>query len=253
MDQSRPKHVDLMPSNASVVGKDGPRLHEHKLGRSNKCHVKFDASIRVSNEHCVLYCKRNEQTAANSVPSSFASANDYDDCLEAWIEDKSANGTFITRDFIRLTKNVPRLLRHGDEVYLINPDNNKSGDGSLSDEVLMNSFIVLLFLPSANNQNGKNTFRTSLSSLNVSIASGRTSTVTRLLEKGRTFEHHYDRADLLGTGVSGIVYKCTNRTTNEKFAVKVIDKRKIGNSGGTSTLGNYTFLILLLILILIII
>lgn len=210
----------------------GGKLHEHKLGRSNKCNVKFDGSIRVSNEHCVLYCKRNEQL---STTSSFISANEYDDCLEAWIEDKSANGTFITRDFIRLTKNVPRLLRHGDEVYLINPDNNKSGDGTLSDEVLMNSFIVLLFLPSASNQNGK-TFPRSLSTLNLSIESGRTSTVTRLLEKGRTFEHHYDRGEVLGNGVSGVVYQCTNRTTNEKFAVKVIDKRRIGNNGGASSL-----------------
>jgi serine/threonine protein kinase len=119
---------------------------------------------------------------------------------------------------------------------LINPDNNKSGDGALSDEVLMNSFIVLLFLPSASNHNGKSTLHKSLSTLNLSIESGRTSTVTRLLEKGRTFENHYDRGELLGTGVSGVVYQCTNRTTNEKFAVKVIDKRKIGNNGGASSL-----------------
>jgi predicted component of type VI protein secretion system len=59
----------------------------HSLGRSNKCSLIFKQKL-ISNEHCRLYCMRN---------------NDGQMC--PYIEDHSANGTFVNRS-TRLLKGM---------------------------------------------------------------------------------------------------------------------------------------------------
>lgn len=73
---------------------DQDRCNLHLLGRGNQCNIKFLSSPRISNKHCMIYCKYNYVDKEHPR-------------LEAWIEDLSANGTFINRS-TRLVKNIPR-------------------------------------------------------------------------------------------------------------------------------------------------
>lgn len=67
--------------------------------------------------------------------------------LQAYIEDNSANGTFVNGT--RLNKSVRRLLHNGDEIALINPDYGMKADGSLSKDVEDAMFYVHIYLPNA--------------------------------------------------------------------------------------------------------
>jgi hypothetical protein len=76
----------------------------HRLGRStNSCNITF-TQRRISNIHCLLFC----QVSAS------------DGKLIAYVEDNSANGTFVNR--VKLQKGVRRILRNGDLISLINPE-----------------------------------------------------------------------------------------------------------------------------------
>jgi hypothetical protein len=60
--------------------------------------------------------------------------------MDAYIEDNSANGTYVND--IRLGKTVRRILCDRDRVSLVNPRNP---DGSVSTEAEASSFYVDLF------------------------------------------------------------------------------------------------------------
>ena len=186
------------------------RINSYLLGRSVSCQIRFE-SIRVSNRHCNIFCKQNKVDPAKPY-------------LEAWIEDLSANGTFINKD-TRLKKNVPRLLRNADEIFLINPDFIRLANGSVTqEEINKNSFVIMLDLP---NPNAKVPVRNTLSrAINEAMAT-RTSTVMKMLNQNRLLEDHYELKELLGTGTSGRVYLGINKETGTSWAVKTIDTRKI--------------------------
>lgn len=96
----------------------------HRLGRSTtNCHITF-TQRRISNIHCLLFC----QVSAS------------DGKLLAYVEDNSANGTFVNR--IKLQKGVRRILRNGDLISLINPEMGTSDKTDIENT----SFYIHLYL-----------------------------------------------------------------------------------------------------------
>jgi hypothetical protein len=96
----------------------------HRLGRStNNCHITF-TQRRISNIHCLFFCQ--------------ASASDGK--LIAYVEDNSANGTFVNR--VKLQKGVRRILRNGDLISLINPEISTSE----KTDIEKTSFYIHLYL-----------------------------------------------------------------------------------------------------------
>lgn len=187
-------HKDLYP-----MGKEDNRLATYFLGRSARADFQFDQQ-KISNIHCSIYCEKSKTT----------------DAYEVYIEDSSANGTFVNRS-TKLTKHIRRLLHNGDEVSLINPDTNRMADGSLSDEVQRASFLITILLP----HYGTYVSKPPIGALNV------TNTVTRILQQGRSIRDYYDQGIFLGQGTSGQVYQCTNKQTGVQCAVKVISLRRL--------------------------
>jgi hypothetical protein len=104
LDRSRP-HIDLLPSGEDATnfspGVVARPLYTHIIGRSQQCDVLFE-HVRISNRHCKIYCERERENSP----------------LEVFIEDSSANGTFINKT-IKLQKGSRRLLHTGDEISLI--------------------------------------------------------------------------------------------------------------------------------------
>ena len=83
--------------------KDGKR-DTYVIGRSTKADIVVE-DRRVSAVHCAVYCDYTEAR------------------LRVFVEDMSANGTFVNDSLIRLTRGQRLELKTGDEVFLINPRN----------------------------------------------------------------------------------------------------------------------------------
>lgn len=192
--------------------------HLHSLGRSSECDIRLGSSTRISNRHCVIYCKVNNTDRNHPY-------------YEAYVEDQSTNGTVVNKKY-KLVKKVPRLLRSGDEIYLVNPEVVKLLNVP-EVEVENSSFVVILYLP-ANLQksiyaNQKN-LRMQPSSSSNGHAITRSTTVVRMLNQNRNIHDFYEFRELLGTGTSGMVYRGIQKDTGRDWAIKVIDIRKFSLS-----------------------
>jgi hypothetical protein len=203
---------EFFPISGTAADGSG-RYHLHSLGRSKKCTICILTSPTISNNHCNIYCKINEAADPSLDPSLR---------MEAWIEDLSNNGTYMNRS-TRLVKNIPRMLHHNDEVYLINPAYNKATDGSLSPEVMKHAYLFMSFLPSANEK-----FPTkSPSVIPVNSSIDRTSTVVRMLNQHRTVQEYYEFKGKLGEGAMGTVYEGISKLNGSRWAIKCLDARKL--------------------------
>ena len=205
-------HIDLQ----TIPPDEQGRFNLHLLGRSNQCILQLTSSPRISNKHCIIYCKQNIADPNNPR-------------LEAWIEDLSANGTYINGE-TRLTKNVPRLLHHRDEIFLVNPEFKRMAKvgTKILEDISQNSFVVMLNLPSPVDEfiQASRDYDLQLSQNENSSQSQnkieRTSTVNRLLGQNRCIYDHYEIKTLLGEGTSGSVYHGINKETGKDWAVKII-------------------------------
>lgn len=81
--------------------KDGKR-DTYLLGRGKDCDIILE-NRRVSSAHCLVYCDYSSPR------------------MRIFVEDCSANGTFINDSLTKLAKGERIELRSGDEIYLINP------------------------------------------------------------------------------------------------------------------------------------
>lgn len=191
------------------------------LGRGSACGIRFDLSPRVSNKHCTIYCKMNRADPTNPY-------------LEAWIEDSSANGTFLKQSG-RLQKNVPRLLRNGDEVSLINPELVRlAGANVTAVDVQRNSFSVLLDLPNPTARNNIASTRSQTMLRNLQNGLVRANTVIRLLDQQRNIQDFYEMRELLGTGAAGQVYRGIKKDNGTEWAIKIIDIRAMGDQDAST-------------------
>ena len=99
----------LMRAHAGVHSGYEEREAVYTLGRGSKCNFRY-ADCHVSTLHARIFCVRNQVTMD----------------MDVYIEDVSNNGTYVqTSDALsgaqKLVKGVPRQLRTGDEVFLVNP------------------------------------------------------------------------------------------------------------------------------------
>lgn len=193
---------ELMPKEADLEG----RYNLVTLGRSGSCEIKLPTSVRISNRHCTIYCKLNL-----SIPGS--------PFLEAFIEDESANGTFLK--YTKLKKHQPQQLRNGDEIYLVNPNISSSND----EEINNYGFYVVLELP---NQKLCSSNNRSLRSQNLleKVLLQRTTTVIRILKEERVITDFYSFCNEIGNGGYGSVYDAIKKDTGTHYAVKVIDIKR---------------------------
>jgi serine/threonine protein kinase/pSer/pThr/pTyr-binding forkhead associated (FHA) protein len=199
------------------------RYNVYTLGRSSQCGIKFDTP-RISNRHCIIYCKMNNTNPAQPY-------------LEAYVEDCSANGTFINNK-IKLKKGVPRLLHTGDDIGLLNPALLQQANTDVTEEdFLKNTFHVMLNLPHQNKANGLSSSKSLKSQMitkSLEDNFGRSNTVIRLLKQQRNIYDFYEIRELLGTGTSGEVYRGIKKDTGRDWAVKVINLRKLISHGGNN-------------------
>lgn len=183
------------------------------IGRGSSCNPRLLTSPRISNKHCIIYCRPNKAKIDNSY-------------LEAWIEDLSANGTYLNKD-IRLQKNVPRLLRSGDEIHFINPTLVNTPNMNVTNEDLVrNTYLVVIDLPKPNLGNTR-TLRSSTLTKELQQIIGRSTTVATLLDQNRNFFHFYELREQLGEGGYGAVYVGVDKATGRDWAVKLIDIRRL--------------------------
>lgn len=103
-------------------------------------------------------------------------------------------------------KNVPRLLRSGDELHLINPALvHVPGSNVTATELLRNTYLVSIDLPSPQRTHTQVTRAQTLSK-GLAEVMGRSSTIVRLLNQDRSIRDHYELRQELGRGTSGVVY-----------------------------------------------
>jgi hypothetical protein len=195
---------------------DQGRSNLYTLGRSTKCSFQYNCCDRISNMHCIIYCKENKAVKDNHF-------------LEAWIEDLSFNGTYINKQ-TRLSKNTPRLLHNGDEISLIHPDAvHIPGLGITEEHVMMSSFIILLNLKEGTAGVFRD-MRSNTVQAAINRMSNRTSTIHRMLNKQRNIYDHYEVMHVLGTGTSGMVYLGVCKEDGKHWAIKSVDTRSLAMS-----------------------
>ncbi|RYY87414.1 hypothetical protein EON63_04035 [archaeon] len=126
-------------------------------------------------------------------------------------------GTYLNTN-TRLVKNVPRLLRSGDELHLINPALvHIPGSNVTNQELLRNTYLVSIDLPSPRTHT--QVTRAQTLSRGLQEVMGRSNTIVRLLNQDRSIRDHYEIRQELGRGTSGVVY--LGRWNDMKFACVV--------------------------------
>eukprot|EP01039_Chlorochromonas_danica_P005844 gene5846-6436_t len=213
------KSAELPSYEFSSLPPDEEGRHNlYLIGRGGNCNPRLTTSPRISNKHCLIYCKPNRADSENVY-------------LEAWIEDLSANGTYLNKD-IKLKRNVPRLLRTGDEIHFINPALvNMANYDVTAEDLIRNSFLVVIDLP-APPKSSNRTLRSQTIAKEIQI--GRSNTVITLLSQNREFYDYYEMRELLGEGACGRVFLGIDKATGREWAVKVIDTRRLAQTNNMS-------------------
>ncbi|CAM9933350.1 unnamed protein product, partial [Laminaria digitata] len=201
---------------------------------------------RVSSKHCRIYCE---------VVSGHLGG------MEVYVEDMSANGTWINED-MKLVRGQRRLLHSGDEISLLNPYKHhkrtadkeaerggaggagaESGREANDAEKLEADAATFTFINLNRNRGSSHGRAGSLSvaeTLRSRTAPGVSSPVLRSSASGvagifggaRKVEDLYDVREMIGHGTSGEVRRAINRTTGKQVAVKVIETRKFALTPG---------------------
>ena len=193
--------------------KDGKR-DTYVIGRSTKADIVVNDG-RVSAHHCAVYCDYSEAR------------------LRVFVEDMSANGTFVNDSLIRLTKGKRLELKTGDEIFLVNPRTLESRPGGADNSAaflyinLRERMFVERTIGSAPSSSS------SSSSSSSAAGGGRAGTRSGTAAAASPhFEDLYVIGDQLGSGMSGQVHLCMCRRTREHRAVKIIDTRKFALTPG---------------------
>lgn len=175
------------------------------IGRSRSCDITVEDK-RVSSSHCKIYC-------------------DYSDVrLRVFVEDSSANGTFVNNSLTRITKGNRLELKSADEIFLINPRNMQTPADRMAaftfinmrERLVANREIESAAVTMGQTANEKGTSSSKVISRSTTNSSAQYPHI----------EDHYIIGEQLGSGMSGQVYFCMHRTTGMQCAVKIIDTRK---------------------------
>lgn len=176
------------------------------IGRSRSCDITVEDK-RVSSSHCKIYCDYSEVR------------------LRVFVEDNSANGTFVNNSLTRITKGNRLELKSADEIFLINPRNMQSP----ADRIAAFTFINMRERLVANRE-----IESAVNATAQASADKGATNASKVVSRSTTnssghyphIEDHYIIGEQLGSGMSGQVYFCMHRTTGQQCAVKIIDTRK---------------------------
>jgi hypothetical protein len=203
------------------------------VGRSSKCDVTV-ADSWVSTNHCMVYCDYTQPK------------------MRVFIEDCSANGTFINNSLTRLRKGERVELRSGDEIFLLNPRKPENAAKTHTSFVFINlrerlmAFREISIAPSFATSVVPNSTAARLAAASVQAAThpanGASQHSTQASQRSQSGSQHsvrhveekYIIGDQIGSGMSGQVYACINKQTREHCAVKIIDTRKFSLTPGNT-------------------
>ena len=196
--------------------KDG-RRDTYSIGRSSKCDVAVKEDKTVSATHCIVYC-------------DYLQAR-----LRVFVEDSSANGTFVNDSLTRLTKGQRLELKSGDEILLHNPRSNfhKSGrEGSHEENDACHNELIakssFMFINLRDRVVGQR-----------QVAMAPFSNPKKISPEKAMKAHvedYYIIGDQIGSGMCGTVHLCVHKKTGEHYAVKIIDTKKFSLTPGLSPL-----------------
>eukprot|EP00752_Nemacystus_decipiens_P011211 g9962.t1 len=239
--------VPLMPRPEQAQGR---ALNEVTLGRGRMCEVVV-ADQRISSKHCRIYCEAVSGHLGGT---------------EVYVEDMSANGTWINQD-MKLVRGQRRLLHSGDEISLLNPyKHRKAGGGGggrggggvekekekggaesgreQDDPEKVEAEAATFTFINLNRNRGASHGRSGTLSVAETLRAGTlqgvSSPVLRSSASGvagifggaRKVEDLYDVREMIGHGTSGEVRRAINRTTGKQVAVKVIETRRFALTPG---------------------
>ena len=201
--------------------KDG-RRDTYSIGRSSKCDVAIKEHKTVSATHCIVYCDYSQAR------------------LRVFVEDCSANGTFVNDSLTRLTKGQRLEIKSGDEILLHNPRVNPHKGGTSrdnsneineGDEATLNELIAktsFIFINLRDRVVGQR---------QVAMAPLNTSEVISPEKIPQAHvEDFYIIGDQIGSGMCGTVHLCVHKDSGEHCAVKIIDTKKFSLAPGLSPL-----------------
>ena len=178
------------------------------IGRNDSCDITVP-DMKVSSVHCLIYCAYSDE-----------------DMLTMYVEDCSANGTYVNSSLIRLKHGERTILKSGDEIYLMNPRYVKSPD--LVSYVFINMRERMFAHKKVDDA-------ASCTAAGSSTTNGQSSQLSRPLSNyGSRIEDLYVIGEPIGSGMCGQVHVCTHKATKTQWAVKIIDTKKFGKSPGLS-------------------
>eukprot|EP01033_Poteriospumella_lacustris_P002831 gene2831-2058_t len=185
--------------------KDG-RKDTYIIGRSRNSDVPIP-DRRVSSTHCAIYCDYTEPR------------------MRVFLEDCSANGTYVNDALTKLSRGHRLELRSGDEVYLVNPRTLDQFELHYHPSVF--TFINMRdrILATREIACAPTAAKTTAFAVTNVEASGEAKVEPQI-------EDFYIIGDKIGSGMSGEVYLCIQRKTGRRCAVKVIDTRKFSMTPG---------------------
>ena len=190
--------------------KDG-RRDTFLIGRSQTCDVNVFHK-NVSSTHCKIYCDYSQAR------------------LRVFIEDCSANGTFVNDSLTRLTRGERMELKSGDEIFLVNPrlasmptpPTSKLKEGATVHQVVADAAFLFVNIRERVVNNREKSLAPTLSQQDAMNTANT-----------RHVEDLYVIGDQIGSGMSGTVHLCIERATGAHYAVKIIDTKKFALSPGT--------------------
>lgn len=176
------------------------RRDTYLIGRSKGADVIIE-DIRVSLSHCLIYCDYSQSR------------------LRMFIEDCSANGTYVNDSLIRLTKGERMELKSGYEIFLVNPRN--------LDPLTLN-MVAFTFINIRERLLAQREVQPGLLPNN-----NKNQNLKWVDDRIPHIEDSYIIGDQIGSGMCGQVYFCVNRFNNMKYAVKIIDTRRFSLTSPT--------------------
>ena len=183
------------------------RRDTYILGRSSTCDIALTDDKLISSAHCMIYC---DYTQAR---------------LRVFVEDTSANGTFVNDSSTRLSKGERIELNTGDEICLRNPklSLSSSSGGTGEKEVVDAASFMFINIRERVLGTREKSVAPSHSEINVS-----SSQIARHVEDTYVIGHQ------IGSGMCGTVHICVERATGTHCAVKIIDTKKFALTPGLS-------------------
>jgi hypothetical protein len=180
------------------------------FGRSVECDIVIP-DRRISSKHCLLYCNYKMGK------------------LCVYIEDIGVNGTYVNNIHTKISKGERLEIKSGDEIFLVNPRTVRK-DGT-SNAVFM--FVNMQDKLTANRdvKPAPERIRNSSDQTQLTFSSNQNELV--LFEHQRNIEDYYVIGEHLGSGVSGAVHLCVQRTTGKHYVSSHIVHCSLKNEKST--------------------